>query len=167
MGNPKSQVKDWMTVDVITVPPDMPVPQAKNVMQSYNIRRLPVVEDEKLVGIVTLGDLREAGASGASSLSAYEREYLLNDTTVGEVMTSEPLSVRQDANLSEVAKIMLDKKIGGLPVVDDGKVIGIAFDADNRSIGGFDNNAASNGTVWADGCCLLAPTDCRAGNIRS
>ena len=130
MGKPKAKVKDWMTVDVITVPPDMPVPQAKNVMQSYNIRRLPVVENEKLVGILTLGDLRGAGASGASSLSAYEREFLLNDTTVGEVMTAEPLSVGQDANLSEVAKIMLEKKIGGLPVVDDGKVIGIISESD-------------------------------------
>jgi CBS domain-containing protein len=130
MDKTKSQVKDWMTVDVITVPADMPVPQAKELMKTYNIRRLPVVEEDKLVGIVTLGDLREAGASGVSSLSAYEREFLLNDTTVGEVMTKDPVSVKRDSNISEAAKIMLDKKIGSLPVVDGQKVIGIISESD-------------------------------------
>jgi CBS domain-containing protein len=100
-------------------------------MMQLGIRRLPVVTDGHLVGIVTLGDLREARPSPATSLSIYELNYLLAQLTVGQVMTHNPYTVRQDTPIQEAARIMLDHKIGGLPVVeDDDKVVGIITESD-------------------------------------
>src|SRR5207253_11039453 len=80
-------VKEWMSSPVHTLSPATPVADAYSAMMERGIRRLPVVEGERLVGIVTLGDLREARPSPASSLSIYELNYLLARLTIGEVMT--------------------------------------------------------------------------------
>jgi signal-transduction protein with cAMP-binding, CBS, and nucleotidyltransferase domain len=71
-------VKDWMTSPVYVIHADTPVADAYNLMMQRSIRRLPVVEKDRLVGIVTLGDLREARPSPATSLSIYELNYLLS-----------------------------------------------------------------------------------------
>src|SRR5437764_983095 len=95
------------------------------------IRRLAVVEDERVVGIVTLGDLREARPSPATSLSIYELNYLLAKLTVDQVMTHNPFTVTPDTPIQKAARIMLDRKVGGLPVVDDkGKPVGILTESD-------------------------------------
>jgi acetoin utilization protein AcuB len=124
-------VKDWMSSAVRVVHPDTSVAEAYNIMMQLGIRRLPVVEGERLIGIVTLGDLREARPSPATSLSIYELNYLLAKLTVGQVMTHNPYTVRSETPIEQAARIMLDHKIGGLPVVDDESLpIGIITESD-------------------------------------
>src|SRR5437868_7450616 len=112
-------VKEWMTTPVYVIHTDTPVADAYNTMMQRNIRRLPVIENERLMGIVTLGDLREARPSPATSLSIYELNYLLAKLTVGKVMTHNPYTVTLDTPIQKAARIMLDRKVGGLPVVDE------------------------------------------------
>jgi CBS domain-containing protein len=90
-----------------------------------------VVDGGKVVGIVTLGDLREARPSPATSLSIYELNYLLSKLTVGEVMTHTPYTVTLDTPIQVAARIMLDRKVGGLPVVDaQWRPLGIITESD-------------------------------------
>jgi len=126
----KDYVKDWMSDHPVTIPPETTVPEAYLVMKKSNVRRLPVIDDGRLVGIVTRGDVREAGPSDATSLSIYELNYLLAKLTVSEIMTKDPITVTPETSLHDVAKIMLEKKIGGLPVVDGKKVVGIITESD-------------------------------------
>ena len=118
MSNQKLLVEDWMTNPVQVVQVSTPVLEAYNMMMERCVRRLPVVDGGKVVGIVTLGDLREARPSPATSLSIYELNYLLSKLTVGEVMTHTPYTVTLDTPIQVAARIMLDRKVGGLPVVD-------------------------------------------------
>jgi CBS domain-containing protein len=124
-------VKDWMTPHVKVVDTNVPMTDAYNMMKQYGIRRLPVVHAGKLVGIVTLGDLREARPSPATSLSIYELNYLLAKLTVGQVMTHHPYTVTPNTPVQHAARIMLERKVGGLPVVEDGdRVVGIITESD-------------------------------------
>ena len=113
------RVKEWMTTPVISVEADTPVADAYNIMMERSIRRLPVVQNGKLVGIVTLGDLREARPSSATSLSIYELNYLLSKLTVNKVMTHNPFTITPDTPIEIAAKMMMDRKVAGLPVVDE------------------------------------------------
>ncbi len=124
-------VKHWMTRDVITIPPGTSLFEAHRLMTEKRIRRLPVVDRGKLVGIITLGDVRGAEPSAASTLSVWEMNNLLAKLTVSEIMTREPVTISQEATISTVAEIMLEKKFSGLPVVDDaGKLVGIITESD-------------------------------------
>ena len=130
MGARRHLVKDWMTPDPITIDPHTTLPEAGRLMKECNIRRLPVVENGRLVGIATLGDIREASPSNATSLSIYELNYLLSRLTVDEIMTRDPISIEPDTSIDAAARLMLERKIGGLPVVEGGKVIGIITESD-------------------------------------
>ncbi len=100
-------------------------------MTEKRIRRLPVVDRGKLVGIITLGDVRGAEPSAASTLSVWEMNNLLTKLTVSEIMTRDPTTISQEATISTVAEIMLEKKFSGLPVVDEaGKLVGIITESD-------------------------------------
>jgi CBS domain-containing protein len=124
-------VSQWMTAPVTTIKSSTPVADAYDMMMKRGIRRLPVVENERLVGIVTLGDLREARPSPATSLSIYELNYLLTKLTVGHVMTHNPFTVTPDTPILQAARTMLHRKIGSLPVInDDGRPIGIITESD-------------------------------------
>jgi acetoin utilization protein AcuB len=124
-------VKDWMTRDVVTIIPDTTLPDAHRLMDEKGIRRLPVLKDGRLVGIVTRGDVRGAEPSSATSLSIWELHYLLAKLTITEVMTRNPITISQDATIGEAAQVMLDSRISGLPVVDSGgKVVGIITESD-------------------------------------
>lgn len=124
-------VKNWMTRDVITIVPDTSLHEAHRLMTEKRIRRLPVVDRGKLVGLVTLGDVRSAEPSAASTLSVWEMNNLLAKLKVSEIMTREPVTISQEATISTVAEIMLEKKFSGLPVVDDqGKLVGIITESD-------------------------------------
>jgi CBS domain-containing protein len=123
-------VKDWMTPDPVTIDPHTTLPEANRLMKECNIRRLPVVEKGTLVGIVTLGDIREASPSNATALSIYELNYLLARLTVGEIMSKEPISIAPDTSIEAAARLMLEHKIGCLPVISDGKLIGIITESD-------------------------------------
>lgn len=124
-------VKDWMSSPVQTVESTASVADAYNTMMQRGIRRLPVVEGGRLVGIVTLGDLREARPSPATSLSIYELNYLLAKLTVGQVMSHNPYTVTPTTPIQHAARIMLERKVSGLPVVDEEtKPIGIVTETD-------------------------------------
>src|SRR5438552_3248710 len=112
MNNNIIRVKDWMTTPVYVIQTNLSVADAYSTMMQQGIRRLPVVEDERAVGIVTLGDLREARPSPATSLSIYELNYLLAKLTVDQVMTHNPFTVTPDTPIQKAARIMLDRKVG-------------------------------------------------------
>ena len=123
-------VGNWMTRNVVTITPRTTLPEASKLMHAKHFRRLPVVDNGKLVGIVTLGDIREASPSDATSLSIYEMNYLLARLTADQIMTRDPITVKPTSAIYEAAKLMLTYKIGGLPVVDDGRVVGIITETD-------------------------------------
>ncbi len=125
-----SQIQDWMTADPITAPPTMTLPEALQVMARHNIRRLPIVEKGKLVGMVTRGDLRGAQPSRATSLSIFELHYLVGRITLAEIMTRDPLTVNDDTTVQDAARLMLQRKISGLPVMHQGKLVGIITESD-------------------------------------
>jgi CBS domain-containing protein len=129
----KEQVFRWMSHDPITVTPNTGMLDASNIMHKYDIRRLPVVDDNgKLVGIVTRGDIREASPSDATSLSIWELNYLLTKVKVKEIMTRNPITVYSTDTISKAARLMLENKVGGLPVVDSlyGTLMGIITESD-------------------------------------
>lgn len=124
-------VRDWMTPRVVTVTPDTTLSEAARLMETKMIRRLPVMEDGRLVGIVTYGDIREAQPSAATSLSIWELNYLLAKLRIAEIMTRDVITVSQNATIGEAAKLMLDHQISGLPVVDhNGDLVGIITESD-------------------------------------
>src|SRR5690606_38512301 len=100
-------------------------------MTEYQIRRLPVVENGRVIGIVTLGDVREAEPSDATSLSIWEMNYLLAKQKVDSLMSKNPLTISPEATISEAARLMLEKKVSGLPVIDQNeKLVGIITESD-------------------------------------
>lgn len=124
-------VKDWMTREVITLSPEVGVLEAGNLMRQKNVRRLPVVQHGRLVGIVTYGDVREAKPSTTSSLSAWEVNYLLARLTVGEIMTANPLTISPEATIGEAAHLMYTHKVSGLPVLNaNQELVGIVTESD-------------------------------------
>ena len=124
-------VKERMTRQPIVAAPDLPVSTALNLMRAEHVRRLPVVnKDGRLVGIVSDRDLLLASPSPATSLSVWEITYLLGKLTVGDVMTKSVITVTEDTPLEDAARIMADSKIGGLPVVRDGALVGIITETD-------------------------------------
>ena len=123
-------VKERMSKPVITVPPEMPILDALNLLQREGIRRAPVVKDGKMVGIVSDKDLLNASPSDATSLSVWEINYLMSKVQVEDVMTRDVLTITEDTPLEEAARIMADNKVGGLPIMRDGRVAGIITETD-------------------------------------
>jgi CBS domain-containing protein len=124
-------VMDWMTPDPVTITPDTTLPKAHRLMMEHNIRRLPIVKNKQIVGIVTLGDVRGAEPSGATTLSIWEINYLISRLKVEEIMTPRPLTIGQDATLGEAAETMLEHKVSGLPVVNGSdQLVGIITESD-------------------------------------
>lgn len=123
-------VGDRMKRPVITISPDLPIVEALSLMKRDHIRRTPVVKDGKLVGIVSDKDLLNAHPSQATSLSVWELNYLLSKITVKEIMTKNVITVTEDTPIEEAARIMADHKIGGLPVLRAGEVVGIITETD-------------------------------------
>jgi CBS domain-containing protein len=124
------RVTDWMSTPPILVRPATTLADAQRIMEQRNVRRLPVVEDGQLLGIVTWGDLVAEGLSAATTLSAQEWRALLDCATVAERMTRDPVVIAPDATVLDAAQRMLDHKIGGLPVVDRGRVVGVITESE-------------------------------------
>jgi len=123
-------VGERMSKPVITISPDMPIAEAMNMMKVEKVRRFPVVKEGKLLGVVSDKDLLNASPSPVSTLSIWEMNYLLNKITVSEVMVKNVLSVTEDTPIEQAARIMADNKIGGLPVMRDGGVVGMITETD-------------------------------------
>jgi acetoin utilization protein AcuB len=124
-------VKNRMSKHPITVTPGVHIDEALKMMRDNKVRRLPVVDKHgQLVGIVSEMDLLYASPSPATSLSVYEIHYLMARITVQDVMTKEVISIEEDTSLEEAARIMVDNKIGGLPVVRNSTLVGIITETD-------------------------------------
>lgn len=124
-------VGERMTRRPITVGEDASVDEALQLMHSEHIRRLPVVDKHgRLVGIVSELDLLKVSPSPATSLSIYEIPYLLAKIKMRDIMTRDVITVTEDTPIEEAARIMADNKIGGLPVMRDGKLVGIITETD-------------------------------------
>ena len=123
-------VRNWMTPNPITITMQTTLPEAHRLMDKHYVRRLPVINKGKLVGIVTRGDIREAQASTATTLSVYELNYLLDEMTAKDFMAYEPITISPDAPIGEAARRMMQHKIGGLPVVENGELVGIITETD-------------------------------------
>jgi len=122
-----------MKRDPVTVGPDASFYEAENLIRSSGIRHLPVVDKQKkLLGLVTDGDIREAGPSDASTLSIREMHYLLGKLQVSGFMTpiDKLITVKPDSIVERAAQLMYEHKIGCLPVVEDNKLVGIITETD-------------------------------------
>ncbi|HET9224796.1 MAG TPA: CBS and ACT domain-containing protein [Roseiflexaceae bacterium] len=123
-------IRERMSQSVNYVTPETSVADALNFMKSQQVRRLPVLKRDKLVGIVSDKDLLNASPPRGTSLSAWELTYLLGKLTIGEIMSREVLTVTEDMPIEEAARIMADHKIGGLPVMRNGEVVGMITETD-------------------------------------
>jgi len=124
------KVSELMTETLITVGPDTPVFEARPLMLKERIRHLLVLEGHELVGIVTDRDIRLNLPSQATSLSVWEVNYLLARLTVGKVMSRTVIRVGPERDARDAARLMLEHKIGALPVVDGARVVGILTETD-------------------------------------
>lgn len=123
-------VGERMSRPVISVTPETPINDVLAMFKKEHIRRAPVMKDGKLVGIVSEKDLLNASPSDVTTLSVWEMNYLISKVKVKNVMTKKVITVTKDTPIEEAARIMADKKIGGLPVVDGEKVVGMITETD-------------------------------------
>ena len=119
-------VKDWMSKRVITVEESDSLSVAINTLKRNKIRHLPVLRDEKLVGIVTDRDIKRASPSKVTSLDIWEIHYLMSKINVKDVMVKKPYTVAVEATIEKAALMMDENKIGSLPVLnEDENLVGI------------------------------------------
>jgi acetoin utilization protein AcuB len=123
-------VGERMSRPVISISPDDPINEVLAMFRNEHIRRAPVMKEGKLVGIVSERDLLNASPSSATTLSVWELNYLISKVTVKNVMTKKVITVDAETPIEEAARIMADKKIGGLPVMSSGKVVGMITETD-------------------------------------
>lgn len=123
-------VRDFMSTNVITVPPETKINVAVNLMKSNNIHRLPVIDNGKLVGLITAGIIQAASPSQATSLSIYEYNYLLNKMTVKEIMETTVRTIGADDFLEDAIYKMLKYQVGVLPVISNNEAVGIITNND-------------------------------------
>ena len=123
-------VGERMSRPVITVGLDDPINDVLAMFRKEHIRRAPVINKGKLVGIVSETDLLNASPSDVSTLSIWEMNYLLSKVTVKRVMSKKVITVDVDTPIEEAARIMADNKIGGLPVMNNGRVVGMITETD-------------------------------------
>ncbi|MBN1451576.1 MAG: CBS domain-containing protein [Anaerolineales bacterium] len=124
------QVKDWMTSKVILVESSCPLPEAYWLMIKNKVRRLPVVDNDRLVGIVTLENLRRFDPISIAGLDILHVNERLSKLPVRQVMTEDPETVSPSTALIEAARTMLQYKISALPVLDGDKLVGIITESD-------------------------------------
>lgn len=120
-----------MTHNPKTISPDTSLAEASERMKREKVRRYPVLDQHgKLVGIISRDDVLHASPSVVSTLSIWEMNYLLTQVKVKDVMTRKVITVTEDTPLEEAARIMLEHKIGGLPVMRGEALVGIITESD-------------------------------------
>jgi acetoin utilization protein AcuB len=124
-------VRDRMSKHPLTVGTDVTISETHKYMQEQRVRHLPVVDKAgKMVGLVTEDDLLKAGPSSATSLSVWEIHSLLNKITARDVMVRDVITTTEDTPIEEAAHLMLEHKIGCLPVMRDNSLVGIITESD-------------------------------------
>jgi acetoin utilization protein AcuB len=124
------KIGDWMTRDPVVVAPDTLLMEARKKMNEYKVHHLPVIKKGKLVGILTRHNLLEASPSSATTLSIHELSYLLANMKVGEIMEKDVVWVSPDTPVEDVLLLAHKREIGSFPVVENGKLVGIATTSD-------------------------------------
>jgi len=122
-------VKQVMTADPVTLGPEDTLMRAVEVMRQKGIRRIPIVVADTLVGLLAEGDLKRAQPSALSD-SQEEFNRVMDGTPVSRIMIQNPITVREDTLLAEAAQALHNTKFGALPVVRDGRLVGILTDTD-------------------------------------
>jgi acetoin utilization protein AcuB len=124
-------VKDRMTKHPLTIDVDTSLADAHTYMEEQKVRHLPVIDKTgKLVGLITEADLLKAGPSSVTSLSVWEIRSLLDRITIKNVMVHDVITTTEDIPIEDAAHLMLDHKISCLPVVRDGRLVGIITETD-------------------------------------
>ena len=123
-------VKDRMTRDPYTIQVSASINTLVGLMKEKGLRKVPVLEGEKLVGIVTDRDIERVSPSKATSLSVYEINYLLSKITVADAMVREVITCKPDDYIEDAALVMREHRINSLLVVENGKLVGIVTDSD-------------------------------------
>ena len=124
-------VKNWMSKNVVVIDVNDSMQDAMHLLKEHRIRMLPVMKKNRLVGIVTDRDLKKASASDATTLEIHELLYLLTKIKAKDIMTKDPITVPPDYTVEETARVLLENKISGAPVVDQkGNVIGTITQTD-------------------------------------
>ena len=120
-----------MTKNPVTIYPEASVVEASDLMKKEKVHRLPVLDkDKNLVGVISEKDILFATPSPASSLSIHEMAYLLSKLTVKKIMSKNPVTISKDTPVEEAARLMVDQDLSCLPVVEEGKLIGIVSKSD-------------------------------------
>ena len=123
-------VKSRMTSNPYTIAFDAPITEVIELMREKNLKRVPVVHGDKVVGMITHGDIQKVSPTKATTLSIFELNYLLAKTKVSDAMTKEVVTVSPDALLEEAAVLMRENKISTLAVVKENKLVGIITESD-------------------------------------
>ena len=124
-------VRSWMSSPAIVAPETLPLPEARRMLQERRIRRMPVVDAEgRLVGIVTEGDINRISDSHVSDVRDYNLYHRVADLPLRDFMTREVRAATPDMPVMAVAQLLLDHRIGGVPVVEDGRVVGMITESD-------------------------------------
>ena len=120
-----------MTKNPVTINPEASVVEASELMKKEKVHRLPVLDrDKNLIGVISEKDILFATPSPASSLSIHEMAYLLSKLTVRKLMTKNPVTISRTTTVEEAARLMVDQNLSCLPVVEDGKLVGIVSKSD-------------------------------------
>jgi acetoin utilization protein AcuB len=127
---PDKLVRDWMTPKPVIASSNTLLRDAYWLMIDNKVRRLPVMDDEHLVGIVTLEDLRRAEPPTGIGLDLVKITDMLSKMTVRQVMTQNPKTIAPDAPLIEAARMMLEHEVSTLPVMEDSQLVGIITESD-------------------------------------
>jgi len=122
----KMLVGDVMSTNVVTIPSHTSLADARRIMDAHKFRRLPVVDREKLVGIITKDTLDKAGPSQLTTFSIHEMSYLLNTITVEKVMQREVVTVTPDTTVEKAVALAQTRRVGALVVLRDHTIVGIA-----------------------------------------
>lgn len=124
-------VKNWMSKEIVTVDADDSMQNAIYILQEQNIKMLPVMDGENLVGIITDRDLKKASPSDATTLDMHELLFLISKIKVRDLMKKPVYTARPDDTVEEAAALLLEKKISGLPVLDENnRLVGIITRSD-------------------------------------
>lgn len=125
-----TEVQDWMRENPVTITPGATLAEAQELMTEHEVRRLPVVENGELVGIITYSDILRQIPPSQEEEETDHAAVLLSQRTVGEVMTYSPITISPSATIQEAAERMLEYQVSGLPVVRNNKVVGIITESD-------------------------------------
>jgi len=124
-------VRQWMSSPAIVAPETMVLPEARRLLHQQRIRRLPVVDAEgQLVGIVTEGDINRVSDSHSTDVGNFNLYHRIADLPIHDLMTRDVVTVMPDTPIRDVARQLLDHRIGGVPVMEHGRIVGMITESD-------------------------------------